>query len=127
VAEVYSGHQSGSTIIHIQQEKEDFMLVTFHSKDYYPITMFGDVALQLIEKMGVTPKVPGAIFAEDVPQALWQLQQALQDLPVADEVEPALSAQADAPEASISLRKRAVPLLEMLKGAAKAQHNISWD
>ena len=55
------------------------MLVTFHSKDYYPITMFGDVALQLIEKMGVTPKVPGAIYAEDVPQALWQLQQALED------------------------------------------------
>ncbi|WP_306523162.1 DUF1840 domain-containing protein [Rheinheimera sp.] len=103
------------------------MLVTFHSKDYYPITMFGDVALQLIEKMGVTPKVPGAVYAEDVPQALWQLQQALEDLPLADEVEPLLSTQADALDTSISLRKRAVPLLEMLKGAAKAGHNISWD
>jgi hypothetical protein len=103
------------------------MLVTFHSKDYYPITMFGDVALQLIEKMGLTPKVPGAIYAEDVPQALWQLQQALEALPVVDEAEPVLSTQADAPEASISLRKRAVPLLEMLKGAAKAGHIISWD
>ncbi len=101
------------------------MLITFHSKDYYPITMFGDVALQLIEKMGVTPKVPGAIYAEDVPQALWQLQQALEDIPQADEA--VVAAQADAPEASISLRKRAVPLLEMLKGAAKAQHNVSWD
>lgn len=103
------------------------MLITFHSKDYYPITMFGDVALQLIEKMGVTPKVPGAVYAEDVPQALWQLQQALEDLPLADEAEQAATTQTDAPEASISLRKRAVPLLEMLKGAAKAQHNISWD
>ena len=103
------------------------MLVTFHSKDYYPITMFGDVALQLIEKMGLTPTVPGAIYAEDVPQALWQLQQALEALPLVDEAEPVLSAQADAPEASISLRKRAVPLLEMLKGAAKAGHIISWD
>ncbi len=99
------------------------MLVTFHSKDYYPITMFGDVALQLIEKMGVTPKVPGAIFAEDVPQALWQLQQALEDV-----AEPELpNPNADEQEAPVSLRKRALPLLEMLKGAAKAGHNLSWD
>ncbi len=99
------------------------MLVTFHSKDYYPITMFGDVALQLIEKMGVTPKVPGAIFAEDVPQALWQLQQALEDV-----AEPELpNPNDDEQEAPVSLRKRALPLLEMLKGAAKAGHNLSWD
>ncbi|HCU67269.1 MAG TPA: DUF1840 domain-containing protein [Rheinheimera sp.] len=99
------------------------MLVTFHSKDYYPITMFGEVALQLIEKMGVTPKVPGAIFAEDVPQALWQLQQALEDV-----AEPELAtAKADEQEAPVSLRKRALPLLEMLQGAAKAGHNLSWD
>lgn len=99
------------------------MLVTFHSKDYYPITMFGDVALQLIEKMGVTPKVPGAIFAEDVPQALWQLQQALEDV-----AEPELpNPNGDEQEAPVSLRKRALPLLEMLKGAAKAGHNLSWD
>ncbi len=100
------------------------MLVTFHSKDYYPITMFGEVALQLIEKMGVTPKVPSAIFAEDVPQALWQLQQALADLPADDDT---ANITAEAPDASISLKKRALPLLDMLKGAAKAQHNISWD
>lgn len=97
------------------------MIVTFHSKDYYPIEMFGNVALQLIEHMGCTPKVPGAIFAEDVPQALWQLQQNLQDL--ADD-QPGVADNADAP---VSLRKRALPLLEMLKGAAKHQHGVSWD
>ncbi len=99
------------------------MIVTFHSKDYYPITMFGEAALQLIEKMGCTPKVPGAIFAEDVPQALWQLQQNLEELPqdmtASVAVEPA--------ETPVSLHTRAVPLLEMLRGAAKKQHNISWD
>ena len=97
------------------------MIVTFHSKDYYPIEMFGNVALQLIEQMGCTPKVPGAIFAEDVPQALWQLQQNLQDQ--ADD-QPGEVDNADAP---VSLRKRALPLLEMLKGAAKHQHGVSWD
>lgn len=99
------------------------MIVTFHSKDYYPITMFGEAALQLIEKMGCTPKVPGAIYAEDVPQALWQLQQNLEDLPQ-DVTAPAA---AEPAEVSVSLHTRAVPLLEMLRGAAKKQHNISWD
>ena len=99
------------------------MIVTFHSKDYYPITMFGEAALQLIEKMGVTPKVPGAIYAEDVPQALWQLQQNLEELPQ-DATAPATAEPAEAP---VSLHTRAVPLLEMLRGAAKKQHNISWD
>jgi hypothetical protein len=99
------------------------MIVTFHSKDYYPITMFGDAALQLIEKMGCTPKVPGAIFAEDVPQALWQLQQNLQELPQ----DQPLPTNMDAAEAPVSLHTRAIPLLEMLRGAAKKQHNISWD
>ena len=99
------------------------MIVTFHSKDYYPITMFGEAALQLIEKMGCTPKVPGAIYAEDVPQALWQLQQNLEELPQ-DINAPAA---ADVAEAPVSLHTRAVPLLEMLRGAAKKQHNISWD
>jgi hypothetical protein len=100
------------------------MIVTFHSKDYYPITMFGEAALQLIEKMGCTPKVPGAIYAEDVPQALWQLQQNLQEQP--DDA-AAIPAAADIAEAPVSLHTRAVPLLEMLQGAAKKQHNISWD
>jgi hypothetical protein len=99
------------------------MIVTFHSKDYYPITMFGEAALQLIEKMGCTPKVPGAIYAEDVPQALWQLQQNLEELPQ----DLGMPTAAEPAEAPVSLHTRAVPLLEMLRGAAKKQHNISWD
>ena len=101
------------------------MIVTFHSKDYYPITMFGEAALQLIEKMGCTPKVPGAIYAEDVPQALWQLQQNLQELAeVPEEIPAELTESGEAP---VSLQTRAVPLLEMLRGAAKNQHIVSWD
>lgn len=100
------------------------MLVTFHSKNYYPITMFGDVALQLLQGMGLNPKVPGAIYADDVPQALWQLQQWL-ELQQAAEPEPETGLDMAAPPIGIKLR--AVPLLEMLQGAAKAQHGISWD
>ncbi|MDZ7869800.1 MAG: DUF1840 domain-containing protein [Rheinheimera sp.] len=97
------------------------MLVTFHSKDHYPITMFGEPALQLIQLMGAQPKVPGAFYADDVPQALWQLQEALED--VADAPMPQQSGE----EQAVSLKQRAMPLLDMLKAAVKAQHSIHWD
>ena len=98
------------------------MLVTFHSKDYYPITMFGEPALEFIRLMGITSKVPGAIYAEDVPQALWQLQEALTEQPVAENL-------SDEPlhETPVSLRQRAIPLLEMLQAAVKSQHSVHWD
>ncbi len=100
------------------------MLVTFHSKDHYPITMFGEPALELIRLMGLEPKVPGALYADDVPQALWQLQDAIADLPPAEPVATDLSEQAEAP---VPLRNRALPLLDMLKAAVKAQHPVHWD
>ncbi len=98
------------------------MLATFHSKDYYPITMFGEPALELIRLMGVTSKVPGAIYAEDVPQALWQLQEALAEQPVV--TDPQCEPLHETP---VTLRQRAVPLLEMLQAAVKSQHSIHWD
>lgn len=97
------------------------MLVTFHSKDHYPITMFGDPALQLIQMMGAQPKVPGAFYADDVPQALWQLQEAL-----AEVVDTSIPSQTGE-EPAVGLKQRAVPLLDMLKAAVKAQHSIHWD
>lgn len=98
------------------------MLVTFHSKDYYPITMFGESALELLRLMGVASKVPGAIYAEDVPQALWQLQEALAEQPV--DTDPQCEPLHETP---VSLKQRAVPLLEMLQAAVKSQHSIHWD
>ena len=46
------------------------MLVTFHTKAYANITMFGDVAKQLLELLGHSGTIPSAIKAEDVPAAL---------------------------------------------------------
>lgn len=96
------------------------MLVTFHSKDHYPITMFGEPALQLIQMMGALPKVPGAFYADDVPQALWQLQEALADCADAVPAQPG-------EEPAVGLKQRAVPLLDMLRAAVKAKHSIHWD
>ena len=45
------------------------MLITFKTRAYADITMFGDVALQLIELMGRRDTVPSAIYPEDIPKA----------------------------------------------------------
>ncbi len=42
------------------------MLVTFSTDAYASITIFGDVALSMLEKMGCSATVPGAIQAPDV-------------------------------------------------------------
>ena len=56
------------------------MLITFHSKDHYPITMHAEPALELLSLMGLEAKAPGGLYADEVPQALWQLQEALAEL-----------------------------------------------
>ncbi len=95
------------------------MLITFHSKDHYPITMHAEPALELLSLMGLEAKAPGGLYADDVPQALWQLQEALADL--------APSPAADDAPAPVALATRAVPLLEMLRRAVKQQHPVHWD
>ena len=44
------------------------MLITFKTRASYPdITMFGDVALQLLKLMGRRETVPSAMEPEDIP------------------------------------------------------------
>jgi hypothetical protein len=49
------------------------MLITFQTKAYANITMFGDVAIALLKLMGHSGTVPGALMADDVPAALAHL------------------------------------------------------
>ena len=106
------------------------MLITFHSKDHAPIMMHGEPALQLLALMGLEPKVPGGLFADDVPQALWQLQESLNELQAPANSNPQAAAGSyndDDKPVTVALGTRAVPLLEMLKRAVKANHPIHWD
>lgn len=52
--------------------------VRFSSAATEPITMFGDSAIQLIQMLGASYATPGAIAADDIPQAIQRLRQALQ-------------------------------------------------
>lgn len=101
------------------------MLVTFSCPAYADITLFGDVALRLLKMMGHSGTVPSALLADDVPAALARLEAAIEtekqsskatEVPAADDDE----------EPAISLTHRALPLIELLKAAAKDKCNVMW-
>ena len=106
------------------------MLVTFRTSAYADITMFGDVAKQLLELLGHSGTIPSAIKAEDVPAALARLDAAIKQRGAADAADPAGSDRGredyDAPR-KVTLSQRAVPLLELLRAAAANRANVMWD
>ena len=101
------------------------MLITFTSKAYADITMFGDVAIQLIKYMGHSGQVPSALIAQDVPAALLNLQNAIA---VNSQLNPPKQTAANLDdEPPVTLAHRAMPLIELLKAAEKADCNVMWD
>jgi len=112
------------------------MLVTFRSTATESITMFEDVAVQLLKLMGATGRIPGALGPDDVPQALRQLEQATEQIKAGSHVTPARPAdnedaknedEDEEREAPVDLATRAVPLLSILKRAAAANAEIVWE
>jgi len=100
------------------------VLVTFSCPAYADITMFGDVAVRLLKLMGHSGTVPGALLAEDIPAALARLEAAIE----AEKQLPEPQApEAEDDEPAVSLPHRALPLIELLKAAAKAECNVMWD
>jgi len=94
------------------------MLVTFTTDAYSNITMFGDVALSMLKMMGHSATVPGAILAEDVPDALSRLTAA---------IEAASQAEGkDADASVVSMAHRGLPLIALLTAAAKDDCNVMW-
>ena len=99
------------------------MLITFKNSAYANITMFGDVGVKMLEMMNFGTTVPGAITAEDVPQALINLQHGLAKIPQQPEAEGA----GDDDQPSTSLHTRAVPLLALLKAATVDNSLVRWE
>jgi hypothetical protein len=113
------------------------MLVTFHTKAHADITMFGDVAKDLLKLMGHSGTVPSAIKAEDVPAALRRLESAIAERKGAEAAESAAAADTarrnrgrddddDAPR-KVPLSHRALPLLELLRAAAAEKVDVMWN
>ena len=106
------------------------MLVTFRTKAYANITMFGDVARELLELLGHSGTIPSAIKAEDVSAAIARLEAALRQRRAAEAADAPESDRGhddlDAPR-KVTLSRRAVPLLELLRAAAAKKADVMWD
>ena len=99
------------------------MLVTFTTDAYENITYFSGVASRLLTLMGHSGKIPGAIKAKDVSQALANLQSRIKGAS-----EPTANDEDDEDEnnQNISLATRAIPLINLLKAAEKKNCDILW-
>jgi Domain of unknown function (DUF1840) len=108
------------------------MLVTFRTKSHADITMFGNVAIELLKLAGMTGNVPTAILASDVPGVLATLEEALgahraalgSSAPSSSEAKSASDARDDAAEPAVPLGNRALPVLELLRAAAAARTDV---
>jgi hypothetical protein len=98
------------------------MLVTFTTQGSADIVMFGDIARVLLKMMGHSATVPGAILADDVPAALNRLTAAIDKSKA-----PPTQEKKDQEEPGISMAHRALPLINLLKDASKANSNVMWN
>ena len=104
------------------------MLVTFKTDAYSNITMFGDVAVRLLKMMGHSGTVPGAILADDIPDALQRLKAAIAEAggQPADAQNDETGQEKEEAEIPVSLGQRAFPLIELLEAAAEQGSDVTW-
>lgn len=107
------------------------MLVVFKSASSADLLYFGDVAKLMMELMGKEPADQGVITVEQLPGAIAQLSAAIAgDQPqhrehlLADETKETDPDGNERPH--VSLTRRALPLLEMLKTALKEKEPVMW-
>ncbi|WP_372627805.1 DUF1840 domain-containing protein [Arsukibacterium sp.] len=108
-------------------------MVTFKSKASRDVDYHTNVGMQLLKMMGRDTKLPSAMFADDVPEALARLKQALAELAEDDAPEPEQAApktpasdDEEKPE-RVSLKVRAKPLLTLLHKAQEANVGVMWE
>ena len=106
------------------------MIVKFSTR-YGQLTMHGDAAVALLRAMGHTGTVPGAILAADLPEALARLER---EIEISGDSHPTSSPPADGGdedeaerEPVITLRKRALPLQDMLRTAMARDSDLMWE
>lgn len=111
----------------------DLMLITFTSKSHPDIVMFGDVATVLLKAMGQSERAPGILRGEDIRLAHARLQTYLDELPESrdprnEEKEPGETVEDEIEfyKDNVSLKRRALPLLELLAKSYQDDSDIIW-
>ena len=106
------------------------MIVKFSTR-HGQLTMHGDAAIALLRAMGHTGTVPGAILAADLPEALTRLERMIE---ISGDSNPSPTPPADARhedeaerEPVVTLRKRAMPLQDMMRTAIARDSDLMWE
>lgn len=105
-------------------------MIVYFSTSAGALTMYGDAAVALLKAMGHSGTVPGAILAADLPAALASLRRALDALAAQPSPPPGPVDEADDDrdrDPPVSLRMRAVPLLDMIETAIDRQSDLMWE
>jgi hypothetical protein len=109
------------------------MLVTFRTKAHADITMFGNVAVDLLRLAGMTGAVPTAILAGDIPSVIARLEEGLarRNATVPDDAAVKAAGGVRDPakydpdaEPAVPLGHRALPLLALLRDADAAGADV---
>ena len=107
-------------------------LVVFRSKAAGEIFMFAETARRIFDIIGRQEAPRGVITAEQVPESLQKLVDAVEEekaqLKAAkDEADRAdKQGEGEAQQRPITLGQRAFPLIEMLRAAQKKQVDVTW-
>ena len=103
------------------------MIVRFSTR-LGALTMHGDAAVTLLKAMGHSGTVPGAILAAELPAALARLRSALDALPPPPSpVSTDDDEEEREREPPVSLRTRALPLLDMVETAIAHDSDLMWE
>jgi hypothetical protein len=93
--------------------------------------MHGDAALALLRAMGHTGTVPGAILAADLAEASTRLERVIETSGDSNPTPGPPADDGDEDEAErepvITLRKRALPLQDMLRTAIARDSDLMWE
>jgi hypothetical protein len=107
------------------------MIVKFSTRTG-ALTMHGEAAVTLLRAMGHSGTVPGAILAADLPEALASLRKALEaqaemPSPAATEANAEDEGERENAPPPVTLRMRAVPLIEMVETAIARGSDLMWE
>lgn len=107
------------------------MIITFTTKVHPDVVMFGDIATLLLKAMGEPEQPPGILRGENIKAAADKLRSHLQMLP--PEVTRPIDESGNKSEEEIKeqlnyvgLRKRALPLLDLMDAAYKKNTDVIW-
>lgn len=106
------------------------MIINFSTR-FDRLTMFAEPALALLQMLGHSAAVPGAMLAADLPGALARLRSALElagHVPSPPPAEgPAGENDPSRRDPPVDLATRAVPLIAMIERAIAGGSDLMWD